>query len=59
MSDQKHVYVTTAELKSELRAMRWEVRFLVALGVTAGNVAGYFLHTPAVNAAVGVLHTVI
>jgi hypothetical protein len=32
-------YVTTAELAAELRGMRWEVRFLVVLGLILGQVA--------------------
>ena len=48
-------YVTTRELASELRSMRWEVRFLLAMQSLALLGLGYKLRLPGVEAAVSFL----
>jgi hypothetical protein len=48
-------YVTTRELASELRSMRWEFRFLVAMQSLALLGVGYKLNVPGVEAIVSAL----
>jgi hypothetical protein len=60
VSDQKTTtYVTTSELKSELRAMRWEVRFLIALASAANLGLAKVLSAPGTVAAMHILHHLV
>lgn len=58
MSDQK-TYVTTAELKSELRAMRWEFRFLLALAAAANLGLAKALNAPGTGTAMHIIHHLV
>lgn len=53
MSDEKHGYVTTAQLQAELRGMRWEMRALILLAGLANLGLGYKAGIPGVAQAVG------
>lgn len=48
-------YVTTRELASELRSMRWEFRFIIAMQSLALLGVGWGLNVPGVQAVVSVL----
>lgn len=48
-------YVTTRELASELRSMRWEFRFLLAMQSLALLGLGYKLKVPGVEAVMSAL----
>lgn len=57
MSDPKEHggYVSTRELAAELKSMRWEMRFLIALAGVANLGIAKALHVPGVEQAVGVI----
>lgn len=50
---EKDQYVTTRDLAAELRAMRWEMRALIAIAGAANLAAAYKLSVPPVDTAVG------
>lgn len=45
-------YITTRELAAEMRSIRWEMRFLIALSVITNIGLGYKLNVPGVSEAV-------
>lgn len=50
-----NTYVTTRELASELRSMRWEFRFLIAMQSLTLLGIGYKLKLPGVETALSAL----
>lgn len=56
MSEKQHrEFVTNTELASELRAMRWEMRALIAFAAVANLGLAYGLKVPPVPQTVGFL----